>query len=236
MTLHPVKQIDVQHAVQQEQLTQQAHAFNARARQAMEVGDYQAAYTAFGEELRIWRTLDNIHEIIYALFHQAWVLRYGLGDSKTARPLLEESLRLAQQMGTPRYVHPALINLGDLALDEGEYGTAEALLKQSLAMFRDLGLMDLVLDIVLVLEGCAAAAAGLQQPERSLRLYGATTAIRAAVPAVLDLPAIQTRLSRLLMPARLALSVEAAAVAEASGRAFTLEQAITYALDNVFPT
>ena len=84
--------------------------------------------------------------------------------------------------------------------------------------------------IAFVLEDFGGLAAAQGQPERALRLAGAAAALREALGAPLP-PTERARLERWLAPARDALDEAAQASAHAAGRAMSLEDAMSYALD-----
>ena len=204
-----------------------ADAFQDAGRRAVDAEDYAAARAAFALELELRRAMDDVPGVIYALVHLAWVLRIGLDEVAAARPLLGEAVALAHERSL-EHVGAVHWNLGDQALSEGDVATAERLFREAGAPLsrttRDPGTNGALL------EGLAMAAAGQGHWERALHLFGAACGLRAAggVPQVQ--PAVVARFARHLAPARDALGPEAAATAEAQGRALDLDQAIAYAL------
>jgi tetratricopeptide (TPR) repeat protein len=206
-------------------------ALDAAGRRAVDAGDYAAARSAFERVLALCRDQGDQHGILYALFHVAWVMRFGQGEVAAARPLLEEALAIARTLDDPRSVGSALGNLGDIALDEGDFLAATRLFQESLVLLssitRDAGTNGATL------EGLAMAAAGQEQWVRALRLFGAATALREAEGCPQTQPAVVARFARLLGPARVGLGADASASAEAAGRAMSLDQAIAYALEVV---
>ena len=61
------------------------------------------------------------------------------GDYERARPLLEESLRLAQELGEPRAIATALCRWGMLIWWRDGFAPARTFLEQSLALFQEIG-------------------------------------------------------------------------------------------------
>jgi non-specific serine/threonine protein kinase len=68
----------------------------------------------------------------------AGMLANGQGDSKSARPLLEECVALRRRMGDRRRLAEAVSNLGVAFHNVGEWAAARALLEESLAINREL--------------------------------------------------------------------------------------------------
>lgn len=209
-------------------LMTEAQALEAAGRRAVDAADYAAARTAFAQELALRRRLGERGAIIYGLFHLAWVLRFGQGQFVAARVLLEEALALADDLDSPLHLGAAYGDLGDLALDEGDYAAATRLLTESLIrltpLTRDAGTNGALL------EGMALAAAGQGQWRRALHLFGAASALREAAGIPQTQPAVVARFTKHLAPARAALGPEAARAAEAQGRGMDLDQALAYAL------
>jgi tetratricopeptide (TPR) repeat protein len=125
----------------------------------------------------------------------------------------------------------ALTSLGLTAICQGDYRRAAALLKESLALSRDLGDKR---DMAAGMEELASVACAQEQTERAARLFGAGQALREALGAPLP-PADQAPYDRGVAVARARLGENAFAAAWAQGRAMALEQAVAYALE-VVPT
>src|SRR5262245_61517017 len=92
--------------------------FDAAGRRAVDAEDYAASRAAFERELALRREIGDRPGVVFALFHVAWVMRFGQGEIAAARPLLEEALAVARDLDSPLHIGTALANLGDLALDE----------------------------------------------------------------------------------------------------------------------
>ncbi len=89
-----------------------AETWDAEARQAFLAGDFTRSQQLFEQELFAWRSTGRKEEIFYALHNIAEVMRYTPDyDPALARPFLEESMQVAQQIGTERYIQPAAFSL-----------------------------------------------------------------------------------------------------------------------------
>jgi tetratricopeptide (TPR) repeat protein len=190
-------------------------------------GDYAAARPVQEESLALYRELDDRRGIGYALIHLGHTAR-GQDEYVEARHLYEESLEVFQQLNIQGDIAHSLANLGNIAADVGDYAAARVMVEESLATYRSVGN---VWAMVHMIGNAAGVAAGLGQPDRALRLAGAAAAQRETkgVPLPLDM---QFRLERLLEPARQALDEAAQAAAWEDGRAMSLEEAVTYALED----
>jgi hypothetical protein len=143
-----------------------------------------------------------------ALIGVGQLARY-LPDWAPARPRVEAGLTLARALGHPRLILAGL---------------------RAVAIWRDparRGRHDY--RIAALLEDFAALAAARARPARALRLVGAADAVRAGT-GNRRYPLRQAYLDRHLAPARRALGGGGAA-ALAEGRALTLDQAISEAVD-----
>lgn len=90
------------------QMMAELAALDAAGRRAVDAGDYAAARTAFERELALRREQGDKPGTVYALFHVAWVLRFGQGEIAAARPLLEEALAITREVGSPLHIGAAL--------------------------------------------------------------------------------------------------------------------------------
>jgi tetratricopeptide (TPR) repeat protein len=134
------------------------------------------------EALAIRRELGDEQGIALSLIHvgtNRWV--FG-GDYTTARALYEESLAICQELDSRMGIAYLRLNLGHLALEQGEYPVACPLLKESLTILRDAN--DLWA-INFALDSLAGVATGQGQSKRALRLAGASEALRESVGILL---------------------------------------------------
>jgi tetratricopeptide (TPR) repeat protein len=200
-------------------------------RVASEQGEYERAVSLLEEKLAVDRELDNRWGVAESFLHLGFVAS-DQGEHERAAELYEESLALFRELGRTSGVAWSLSGLGSVALHQQEYARAATLLKESLALFRELGdkpgigtrggLAD-------CLERLARVAVAEGQPERAARLLGAAEALRDALGAPLP-PADGAEYQRDVTVIRAGLGEEAFAAAWAAGRAMSLEEAVTVAL------
>jgi predicted ATPase/class 3 adenylate cyclase len=188
--------------------------------------DHVQARALYLEALTTHRELGNGQGIADSLSHLA-LISFHEGDYETARHYDEESLALWRDLGDQQGIAWALHRLGNVAFHQGDLATARALFRESLAIAGELGFRW---GIACATEGLASLAAAQQQAERALRLVGFATALRQAISIPLP-PAELAILERALVPARQALSDQAASVAWAEGQGMGLEEATRYALE-----
>ena len=149
------------------------------------------------------------------------------GDPVAARAFLEESLTIARQLKDNTNVSYALWALGNLARGQGHIAEAQALYRESLARVRESG-NAARLHQSLAAFGHLALAAG--KPERATRIFGATEALGETTSAIMS----QTRradFDQSVTAARAALGTQEFSAAWQAGQAMSLEQVISYVLD-----
>jgi hypothetical protein len=120
----------------------------------------------------------------------------------------------------------SLNTLADVVLDEGEFSEARPLLDESLSISRELGDKTAIAYLIEDYGGLAAAEA---QPERALQLAGFAAALRETIGAPLP-PSEQSRVDRMIAPAREALPESIVTAEWETGRSLGLDQAIELAL------
>jgi tetratricopeptide (TPR) repeat protein len=156
-------------------------------------------------------------------------LAWAQSDYAAARALHEESLAIRRELGDRLGVAASLNNLGDVELARGDYAAAQVLYKQSLAIVQELGYRA---GIAFALEGWASAAAALGRTACAARAWGAGERLRQELGSPRP-PKGQLRFEREVTAARAALGDDAAFDrAWQEGRAMTLEQAVTLALED----
>jgi hypothetical protein len=141
--------------------------------------------------------------------------------------MLEESLAIHRELGNRYGIAVSLSNLGYVALNQGDYPNARALLEESLAIRRELG--DRY-GIPYSLEGLGAVVASLHDSLRAARIWGASERSRAEIGTPLS-PNERSGYDRRVAAARIASGDDAAFDnAWQEGRRLTLDQAIDLAL------
>lgn len=189
--------------------------------------DYADARSLKQEGIAICRELGDQAVLGCSLIHLGHVELYA-GDYVTAQELYREALEIFTGLGDATWIARAIGNLGNVALDLGDYATADKLVKEGLRRYRDL---DLEWEWVGTIGIAAGVAAGLGQPERSLRLAGASAAHRERMGVSMP-PEFKARFERMIASARQALAEPVQARLWEEGQAMTLEQATEYALGN----
>src|SRR5262249_52548616 len=119
----------------------------------------------------------------------------------------------------------ALKDLGQMACSQGDHALARRFFQESLPCCRELEDRD---GMAQVLGGFGKVAAAREEPERAARLFAAADALFEGVHSR-SVPARGER--RVVAQVRSALGEEAFAAAWAEGRAMSLEQAISDALE-----
>jgi tetratricopeptide (TPR) repeat protein len=175
-----------------------------------------------GNKTTVWVVLDRIN------------LALGEGDDLTARSLAEETLATSRELGYRSAAAHALWALGAVAANRGDSPSARALWAESLALHGDLGEKD---NIPRDLNSLAGLAAAEGNPERAARLWGTAAALREAgghlqwtISTADWAPAVD---EERLAAVRTTLGEEAFAAAWAAGQRMSLEDAVSYALEQV---
>jgi predicted ATPase/DNA-binding SARP family transcriptional activator len=136
----------------------EAQALATLAQLASRAGDPARALPLFRQSVAIFQELGDRWSLVHTLILQAFSFHVDQQDLVTARQLYLEILPIAEAAEDHTIIATALVNLGDLAIAEGEYAQAEPYLRRALAHFEELG--------------------ELWQPPRILRLLSVVTAWR----------------------------------------------------------
>ncbi len=183
--------------------------------------DYTQARALYEECLAIFRELGDRTGAAWALNHQGDVAR-DQGNSEAARSLYEQSLATFRELRDQWGIAGSLADLGNLAREQGDYRAADALYRESIGVFQAL---EHKRGIARLLESFACSAAAQSQAERSLRLAGASAALRQSIGAPLT-PAEQAKLEKGLEPARQGLPTATGRTAWLEGWVMPIEKAI----------
>jgi hypothetical protein len=135
-------------------------------------------------------------------------------------------------MGDERGVGWALAGLGVVALHQGDYDRATALLRQSLVLRRKQGDKRAIAQ---VLERFAEVAGARGAPRRAARLFGAAHTLREAIGAP-RMAAERADYERQMTAMRFGPEADALEALCAEGCALPVEDAIAYALQEPLPT
>ncbi len=162
----------------------------------------------------------------------AFTLRYfgeatSTESESEARTYLLESQRLYRELGDLQ--GPAFDEylLGRLECLHGRYAVAREHYCTALRPFKEWSWLEMV---ARPLHGLAMVAAGQGHSERALRLAAASARLRDAVSADVS-PIEQAELDHALAPVRRVVAENVGAAAWAQGQAMTLEEAVSYALE-----
>ena len=190
------------------------------------VGRKEEAQAWMQEAVRLSRQSGNSDALALTLSQLGWVMRY-LGNLHQARTCLEESLALYETLDAILNQAGVLSDLGLVALDEDDLRQAEAQLLISLKIFEERDNQD---GQVLVMERLGFVAARQGRYARAARLWGALEQLRPAynLPRTPDQHADY---ERHLTAARAQAPADVWQAAWAAGGAWTLKQALAYALE-----
>jgi predicted ATPase len=186
--------------------------------------EYTQARSLYQESRAIFNELNDRTGIAWALNHEGDVAREQ-GDCEAARSLCQASLETFRDLGNRWGIAASLADLGHLAREQGDFRAADSLYRESIVAFQQL---DHKRGVARLLESFACLAVTQAEPERSLRLAGAATALRKGLGAPLT-PAEQVKLETSLEPARKGLTTTGGA-AWLEGWVMPIEKAVEEAL------
>jgi tetratricopeptide (TPR) repeat protein len=174
----------------------------------------------------LFREQGDKHRLAYCLNNLAMVV-YFQGDLGRAGKLTEEGVALFRELGARADVALGLDNLGWIALLQEDLDRAADIYKESLTLAWDAGLNHIVQGD---LEGFACVAGAKGETERATRLWGAAQALHETkgIPRDIDFFAeADARISAV----RSGMGEEVWEEAWRKGRAMTLDEAISYAME-----
>ncbi|HEU5103873.1 MAG TPA: LuxR C-terminal-related transcriptional regulator [Roseiflexaceae bacterium] len=188
-------------------------------------GDLGGARAALENGLAVVRTLRDTRSVALIAATTADVARCQ-ADYARAAELYSESLALYHELGNRAEIPAILHNQGYVALGTRDYLAARDLFAESLRRQHAAGNSAGVAEGI---NGMAALAIAQGLLERAARLFGAAETIRASNPAPIW-PAERFEIDRHTRELRARLPAPICTQLWHAGRAFALEQAITYAL------
>jgi len=183
-------------------------------------GNERGARAHLEESRGVWQELGNSGMLSLAS-NSLGDLARSRGRFTEAAAYYRESLALSEESATRQMQAVYRHNLGHAAHRLGDRDGARTLFAEALTLFRELGDQRGMAE-------CVAGLAGLLadlEPERTVRLYAATSAIASAMGSRLN-PSNQGDYDYALAIARARLGNQAFDAAWAEGRSMTLEQAI----------
>jgi predicted ATPase len=205
------------------------------SRLALDRGDTATARVRQEEALETWREAGDRAQIAHAL-NQLGELERACGAYDRAAVWFEQRLAITRELRNASGTASALQNLGHVTLRRGDAGRAAAVFREVVDLMRPKNGAVETSDaydaqlVGLALAGLAGVAAAGRRWERGARLLGAAGALLEAADARLG-ATDQTDLDRYRDAIRAALGEQKFAVARAEGRAMSVEQAISSALD-----
>jgi tetratricopeptide (TPR) repeat protein len=191
------------------------------------MAEMAAAFALVEEGLAMFRQMNHPPGAAQALNIIGEIASFG-GDDARARVAYEECLSVSQATGETRRIRFMLSNLTFLAQHAGDYERARQLAIQAVRLALE---MDNRLDIADSLAALAGVMAVTGQPQRAVRLLGAWEAALERMGAAPQ-PADKPEHERNIAIARAQLDSAAFTSAWGEGRALSLEQAVTSALEN----
>jgi DNA-binding CsgD family transcriptional regulator len=147
-----------------------------------------------------------------------WMLgrtAFGKGELATAVTLLDASLAGGRAIDDPMAIGQALNTIGLLRIEQGEWSSAAAALREALAIWLEFGMKERLL---YSFAGIATLAAATARAAAAAQLFGAVAALREPLGYEFDLPE-RARYERGEQAARAALGDAPFAAAFAAGRA-----------------
>lgn len=193
---------------------------------ALELADYPRAQPYFEESLALRRAANDLWAISNSLLSLGKLAR-NQGDYARAIVLLEESLALGRQVGERSSIAFALRSLGRTLSLQGDWQRAAAMHRESLRLTHEL---NHKIGMIEALDGIAEVAVTLGQWPRAARLYGAAEAIRHAIGAPIP-PVSKPIYEEYWGKVRAALDAQTFQREWETGRMMTLEQVVSYALE-----
>lgn len=179
------------------------------------------------EALAMRRSIDDKQGLAVSLIHAGNFELMFEKNPSGARSYYEERQVILQELYGDRAVHVPSNTMGNLALLEGDYATANRLLRQALEAQRE---EEELWVINYTLDSLAGIAANQGDPKRALRLAGASEALRSSL-GIVQSPVARARVEEILKPAWQVLEPETANETWAEGQAMTWEKAVSYALE-----
>jgi tetratricopeptide (TPR) repeat protein len=172
------------------------------------------------------REQGNKHSLAINLNNLAMVV-YSQGDLGRAAQLTEEAVALLRELGNRGDVALGLYNLGWIALLQDDLGKATDLYRESLSLSWEIGRNPLV---QWALEGLSCLAGAKGDAERAARLWGAAQALHETKGIPRD-PDFLAEADARISAVRSGMGEEAWEEAWRKGRAMTLDEVVSYALE-----
>ena len=187
--------------------------------------DLDQANASAEEGLALFRELDDESGVAFAFNALGEIARVN-GQDDRARRYYEAAMAVAEKKGNIFRKYATLLNLSYLAQHENDHERAIRLLRQVLALARDMNNRNALAKSLQVL---AHSVGALGDPERAARLLGAAHAAMERMMSVVE-PSDQPELDRSIAGVRALLDDATFQTAWAEGAKLALEQAMAEAL------
>ena len=191
-------------------------------------GDLATAWRGYESSVALFRAQGDNLRASGILALNLGPMAFKAGDYAKARALLEEGLIVYRRARHQLYLDVLLYLLGVIAVRERDYARAKEWYSECLKFEQDFGETRRVAECLI---GFASIAIAKDRVERAVRLLGAAEVqidARGGLWEDFD----QAECERLTKLLRTQLDEDAFAANWAEGRAMTMEQAITYALED----
>jgi predicted ATPase/class 3 adenylate cyclase len=189
-------------------------------------GDYARATELYEQSMELFVEQGDKQSLAFCLNNLARV-GYSQGDLGRATQLTEQGVAVSRELGSRGDVALGLCNLGWIALLQDNLGKAADLYRESLSLSWDTGLNPIVQS---VLEGLACLAGVKGDTERAARLWGAAQVLHETKDIPRDTDFLAEADARISL-VRSGMGEEAWEEAWRKGRAMTLDEAVSYALE-----
>ena len=208
----------------------EAFALNNLGVQQVFQGDLEQSLQLFQDALFLYQQANDERGIADVINNIGGVAHYQ-GDLERAEALYQQSLSLRRHLGNDERVAETLYNLGEIAYEKQDYSEAWNKYQESLSLLRGLGTSWRA---AACLAALAAAAAGLDKPERAARLSGAAQSLLQSLGASLD-PVEQARFDEVLGSIRAGLGDDLSTALWTEGHLMAPAEAIEYGLTALEP-
>jgi predicted ATPase/class 3 adenylate cyclase len=191
-----------------------------------EQGDLKRAIELFEESMDLFREQGDKLGLAWCLINLG-LAAYSEGNLGWASKLTVEGVELLGELGVGADTAVGLCNLGWMTLSQNDPSKAAEYFEESLRLARDSGMEPVVLT---TLEGYACVAGAQGEAQRAVRLWGATQNIQEtkSIPRDTDwLAEADSRISAV----RSGMGEQIWEELCQKGRAMTLEEAVSYALE-----
>jgi non-specific serine/threonine protein kinase len=188
-------------------------------------GELDQAKAFAVEGLSLFRELDDQSGMASAFNALGEIARVN-GEDDDARRSYEAAIAIAEQTGNIRRKYITLVNLSYIVQHETDHERAIELLRQEMALAREMKNENDMAKGMQVLSGSLAAVG---EAERAARLLGAAEVAMERMGAFVE-PSDQSELDRNIAHVRALLEDATFQAAWAAGRKMTLEQAVADAL------